>query len=462
MSRSQKVVKFHNVPRINIGVIVFGLIFIFLVVQIIRSVNQVHISVYEVQRSYMDTNISGTALILREETIVNTSQSGYVNYYIRNGEKVGKNATVYTIDATGSLNDLIADVGNDEASLDSAGYSEIRSAIASYQNYYSDAEFSDVYDFKYNLGIQVLDLVNTQVLDELTSAGSSDLSFSQVPSEQSGVVTYYQDGYETKTVQDITSADFNMETYVKTSLKTGEILQAGSPVYKLITSENWNLILPLSDEDAKRLMEDTRATLYLTGISHEVYGDIEVIQNGDEYFASITLDKLMVNYCEERFVSIEIVMTKEEGLNIPNTSILEKEVIKIPADYMVAGSNSTSKTNVNVRTLDENGNLSVTQVSPTIYDSDDSYFYVNPDDFDENAVLVKNDSDETVSVSQLEHVSMTGVYNINRGIATFQKVTVLASDQEFSIIDDSDSYSLSLYDRIILDASTIEEGEMLH
>lgn len=462
MNRNRKVVKFHNVPTINIGIIVFGLIFLFIVVQIVRSMNQVHVSIYEVQRSYMDTNISGTAIALREEMIVTTSQAGYVNYYIRNGEKVGKNATVYTIDSTGSLNDMIAEASNHDATLNNAGYSEIRSSIASFQNYFSDADFSDVYDFKYDLQTQVLDIVNTQVLEQLTSGDGTSVSFSQIPSTQSGVVTYYQDGYEMKTAQEITSADFNMDTYKKTALKTGEILQSGSPVYKLITSENWNLVLPLSADDAERLKEDTRATLYLPNVSHEVYGDIEIIQNGEEYFAKITLDKLMINYCEERFIDIEIVMTKEEGLNIPNTSILEKEVIKIPEAYMVAGSNSTARTNVNVRTLDEDGNLSITQAAPTIYDSDENFYYVNPDDFDENAVLVKNNSDETVSVNQLERTTMTGVYNINRGITTFQKVTVLASDEEFSIIDDSDSYSLSLYDRIILDASTVEEGTMIH
>lgn len=462
MSRNKKVVKFHNVPRINIGVIVFGLIFIFIVVQIVRSMNQAHVSIYEVQKSYMDTNISGIAMALREETIVTTNQSGYVNYYIRNGEKVGKNATVYTIDATGSLSDLIAEESNHDASLNNAGYSEIRSSISSFQNYFSDSDFSDVYDFKYDLQTQVLDIVNTQVLEELTSGDGTSISFSQIPSTQSGVVTYFQDGYEMKTAQDITNADFNMDTYTKTSLKTGEILQSGSPVYKLITNENWNLVLPLSADDAERLREDTRVTLYLPNVSHEVYGDIEVIQNGEDYFAKITLDKLMINYCEERFIAIEIVMTKEEGLNIPNTSIVEKQVIKIPESYMVAGSNSTTRTNVNIRTLDEEGNLSITQIAPAIYDSDDSFYYVNPDDFDENAVLVKNNSDETLSVNQLGRTTMTGVYNINRGIATFQKVTVLTSDEEFSIIDDSDSYSLSLYDRIVLDASTIEEGTMIH
>ena len=462
MSQNKKVVKFHTVPNINIGIIVFGLIFIFIIVQIVRSMNQGHVSVYEIQKSYMDTNIRGIAIALREETIVNTSQAGYVNYYIRNGEKVGKNATVYTLDSTGTLSDLIAEASQNGTVLNTAGYAQIRSSISAFQNYFSESNFSDIYNFKYDLESQVLDIANTQVLEELTNAnGAIGSSFSQIYSEQSGIITYFQDGFETKKPEELTLTDFNLENYQKKSLKTGEILQMGSPVYKLITSEYWNLVLPLEKEDADRLFEDTRVTLYLPNIAHEVYGDIEVIQNGSSYFAKITLDKLMVNYCDERFVNIEIVMTKENGLAIPNTAILEKQVIKLPDDYMVAGSNTNSRNYVNVRVLDEEGNLSIIQIAPTIYDREEEFCYVNPDDFDTNAVLLKNNSTETLSVTQAPRISMTGVLNINRGIAAFQKITILTSDEEFTIIEDGEAYGPSMYDRIILDASLVEEGTMI-
>ena len=92
--RQNKVVKLHNVPNLDIGVIIFVLLFLFLGVQIIRSLNQKHYSVYEVQHSYMDDNISGSAMALRSETLVSTDTSGYINYYIRNGEKVGKSKSV--------------------------------------------------------------------------------------------------------------------------------------------------------------------------------------------------------------------------------------------------------------------------------------------------------------------------------------------------------------------------------
>lgn len=464
--QNQKVVQFYNIPTINIGIVIFGLIFIFLGVQIVRSLKQPHYTVYEVQKSYMDTNITGTALALRQETLVATEQSGYINYYIRDGQKVGKNATVYTLDTTGTLSDLIASVSSEGVTLNYSGYSEIRDSITAFQNYYSDAEFSDVYDFKNDLEIQILDIANSQVLDELTASNAASTSFSQIPSTQSGVVTFYQDGYESKQPADINLTDFNMDAYARTPLKTGEIVQSGSPVYKLITSDYWNLILPLSAEDAERLMEDTRVTLLLPNISHEVYGDLTVIQNGDAYFANITLDKLMVNYCNERFLPIEIVMTKTEGLHLPNSAIVDRTVLKVPISYFTAGSQSAQSIYLNVRTFDEDGNPTVTQIAPDIYYQDESYCYVEPNDFEEQAVLVKNDSDETLSVQQLlssgNTATLTGVYNVNRGIATFQRIEVLASDDEFSIVEEDLPDSLSMYDRIILNPSDIEAGQVIY
>lgn len=461
MKKNRKVIKFHNVPVINIGVIIFGLIFIFLGVQVFRSLKQVRVSVYEVQKSYMDTNITGSAMAIRQEVLISTDASGYINYYIRNGQKVGKNATVYTLDTTGSLTDIIADASGDDTTLNAAGYSEIKKRISGFQNYFSDDNFSDVYDFKYDLESQILDIVNTQVLEELTASGGSMAGFSQVVSTESGVVTFYQDGYEGKRPEDVTRADFDNTDYHSASLKTGEIIQAGSPVYKLITSENWNLVLPLSPEDVARLQEDTRVTLRLPNVVHEVYGDISVIQNGEDYFANITLDKLMVNYCEERFVPVEIIMTKQEGLIIPNTAIVEKQVLRIPVEYLTGGSNSNQMIYFNVRILDEEGNLSVMQVAPDIYDKDESYCYVNPNDFASDAILVKNDSDQTLSINDVGRMTMTGVYNVNRGIAAFRRIELLTSDSDFSIIAEDTKYGISLYDRIVLDSSAVEEGQII-
>ena len=74
--------------QINIGTIIFSIIFIYIVIRILISLPKERLAIYEVQNSYIDTNISTTALIVREEKLVNSESSGYVSYYVRDGEKI--------------------------------------------------------------------------------------------------------------------------------------------------------------------------------------------------------------------------------------------------------------------------------------------------------------------------------------------------------------------------------------
>ena len=109
MSRqnSRKVKKFRRPFRLNFGVIAFLVIAAYIVITFIIYCRKPRISIYEVVEKQLSNEYTCTGLILRDETIVNTSQSGYLNYYYSDGTKVGKNSVVYTVDETGEIYDLL-------------------------------------------------------------------------------------------------------------------------------------------------------------------------------------------------------------------------------------------------------------------------------------------------------------------------------------------------------------------
>ena len=51
----------------------------------------------------------------------------------------------------------------------------------------------------------------------------------------------------------ICAAMFDESNYSKNDLKTNPAIQAGSPEYKLIDSEYWNIIVPVPDATAESL-----------------------------------------------------------------------------------------------------------------------------------------------------------------------------------------------------------------
>ena len=50
----------------------------------------------------------------------------------------------------------------------------------------------------------------------------------------------------------------------------------------------------------------------------------------------------MVTFCTDRFLDVELITEEEEGLKIPNSSIVQKEFFLVPEDYVVQGGNSSS------------------------------------------------------------------------------------------------------------------------
>ena len=83
--------------NINIGVILFGAILVYLLVTILTYVTAKHVSVYEVREGSILKDNSYTGIVIREETVINATDSGYINYFVSSGSKVGNLTNVYSI-----------------------------------------------------------------------------------------------------------------------------------------------------------------------------------------------------------------------------------------------------------------------------------------------------------------------------------------------------------------------------
>ena len=73
---------------------------------------------------------------------------------------------------------------------------------------------------------------------------------------------------------------------------------------------------------------------------------------------------------------------------------------------------------------------------------------------------MKPDSQERFQIGPT--ASLEGVYNINKGYAVFKLVKTLVNNGEYYIIEKGTSYGLSVYDHIVLDASTVSEGQIVY
>jgi hypothetical protein len=58
--------------------------------------------------------------------------------------------------------------------------------------------------------------------------------------------------------------------------------------------------------------------------------------------------------------------------------------------------------------------------------------------------------------------TLTGVYNMNKGYADFKQITVLAQNDEYSIVSSNTQYGLTVYDRIVLDAESVNTDDFIY
>ena len=82
--KNRKIIPYRR-PRNDIGKLIFGVIFLYLLINIFIYMGHEKIQFYEVSEGGIVNDRPYTGLILREEQVYNADNSGYINYYLREG-----------------------------------------------------------------------------------------------------------------------------------------------------------------------------------------------------------------------------------------------------------------------------------------------------------------------------------------------------------------------------------------
>lgn len=464
MSRNQnnKVVNFKKpLSGGNIGVVIFAVIFIYIVICVFMYFTQKHIESYQVKMGSLSSNNIYKGIALRDEEIVNADKSGYINYYAREGQRVGVGNLVYTIDESGKLADYLNTRGNGTALTDK-DLSELKTEILGFVNEFDPEHFSTVYDFKNSVQGMVQKLSSANILDNIDKINSSGVSelVSLCRAPATGIVIFSTDGYEQLHLEDMTKELFDQKAYQKNQLINNELVAAGDPVYKVSKNEDWSIIIETDDEKASELLEAEYVNVKFLKNQYTAWGKVSSYTNeAGDVFVALTFTNSMVTFCTDRFIDIELILEDERGLKIPNSSIVEKEFFIVPKEYVTKGGNSDNY-GVMKEVYTEDGTATVEFLETTIYNETDTDYYLDDLSLRIGDYIVKPDSTEKFAVSK--RGSLIGVYHMNKGYADFKQINILYQNEEYSIVKSNTQYGLSPYDYIVLDSSTVKEDELIY
>lgn len=440
--------------NLNIGVFIFGIIFIYLIVSLLMYLTSGPVSVYEVRKGSILRDTAYTGFVVRDETIVEAQEEGYVNYFVTEGEKVGARTSVYA--SSPEKLDFQAADEESQASLTAEEEASLLTDIQAFSDNFQEANFQEVYTVKDNIE-DLLDSRSSQnrkaQLDEMLKTQGDSLKVYNA--SRDGVIIYATDGYEDTTISDVTEEMITLNDHETLTLSNNTKVQAGDPVYKLITSDQWTVVVVLSDEMTEELTETKRIKVRFAKDNQTETADFAIYNTESANLGFLTFDTGMVRYARDRYLDIELILEDESGLKIPRSSVVEKEFYTVPEDYLTQGGNSQGN-GVLVQTKD-NARFQETEVF--YRDTETGMIYLDPLNFPEDTVLIKPDSKETWPLNKT--AKLKGVYNINKGYAVFKQIQILCESEEYYIVETGSDYGLSNYDHIALNGEDVKENDVV-
>ena len=482
-TNSRKITKYpKNINNINIGVVFFAVVAIYIFISVISYLQRDHIVAYQVMEGSISNNNIYDAIALRDEKVIAAETDGYVNYLASEGERVGTNKPVYLIDPSGQLLEHLRSQGtkkvasgNDEDELSNDDMSELsnddmaelRSQIVNFDTSFDEKSFYTVYDFKIGIDGIVQKLSNLSLINnwKAISDSSGGKQIRQVVAPESGIVVYSIDGYEGLTLQAMTADKFDKVQYQKEKNEKDEQLNKehkfpGDPIYKMCTSEDWSIVIKVDDKEQAEEFKKKEADKDYVKVRFiknqlESWGKVSTFTNeAGDTFVQLSFTNSMITFCRDRFLSVEIITDDKPGLKVPNSAIVEKTFFIVPKEYVTK--DNENKFFVLREKYDEQGTPTTEKVAVTIYNETEDEYYLDNDVLRAGDKLNKLDSEEVCVVSKMD--TLTGVYNINKGYAEFRQITVKEKNADYSKVQSNTMYGLNVYDYIVLDAAAVDNN----
>lgn len=462
MADSKKIIPYRKKRIINVGVIIFLLVFFYLILILVKFATRKQIRYNEVVEGSMSENKTHTGLILRDESVQVSPDGGYINIYMRDGKRAAVGSRVYSLDATGDLKKLMEASAGKEDTISDSSVIEMKKKLSNFTSNYSDSDFEYVYDTKYlldNAASEYSNLINIENIDNISNANG--LSLNVVTSPYSGEISYAMDDIAEKKEEDLTKSDFDTSKHPISYIKNEQLIEAETKVYRIVNSESWSIYFEFEKGEEELYAEKKALTVKFKSNGLTLTGDYSVVETKDGYsLGKLTFDKYMVQFISNRYAEFDIQSSVVNGLKIPSKCVLEKDFYTIPVEYMAKGGDGVS--DGFYKQVDKDGTTSTVFVPEDIIKITDTNCYISTENKDivSGDKLIKPDSNEIFEVSNKE--KLLGVYNINKGYTVFKNIDILGSNKEFYIVDKVTKYGLKVYDHILLNPDGFKEGDFIY
>ncbi len=428
------------------------------------------------------------AIIIRDETVYQSPVDGYLSIVAKELEKVSKGSLIFTVskDNNPELTEELTKVEDELFNLQAfrEEYSNYRGEIDqiqssiqsnidnfSYDSYSDISEITDSINNTLEIRKQIV-FADQRIADTSTSDSKQiiedkiDSNSTKTYATDGGIISYTFDGLEStitpEEMKNFTIDQTKMDS--KFSQHDDVITAKGDNIMRVVETNIWYIGTYISQKDAQALNVGDNKTLFVDvdGNFKEIPARVNYVSESidDSVYVIFEVRSYMQDFINKRNINVALKSLTYMNMKVPTTAIVYKEYLKIPVSYV----RETDKAVV-IKKSDDGTPISV----PITIDGKDEtglYYLIDraKNDLLVGSVLVNPDNaQETFLIP--EFIKTPGVYKINNGVATFEKVQI---NSELDESYDTSEFvyilptaTLKEYDRILVNASSAVEGQII-
>lgn len=470
--------------HIKIMVIVYLMIMIYLLTIVLFSFMKDDIDYLYVEPGRIFVESSYKGLILRDEKVVLSQESGDVNYFVPEGSKVRQNTYVCAVNQDLQIQEeLNQEIYQNTLLYDNTleftaeDYDLLRSKIKDYVISKENNSFQYTYVAKENLLKSAREISQTayikdnqlftRVQNRIRELETDQLeNGSYYRMEDSGIISYTFDGFEEISLDTFTISHLFREENASVR-NNSNVVEINDPLYKVVDNHLFYIAAQIDPRCENYLSEKDYVTIYFPTKNLEIDVRKErLFEENDNYYVIFEIPRYFDEFFLDRFIEFKITFADYEGIKIPNDSILTKNVYKIPKSGVV-DYKSTQAVQLVVQDEKNANHSDVRKIAVKVYDTDEDFAYINtisPKDILSVGDVIQYYTNEkegelnlTANYPLESPIELKGVYVINKGFTDFKKIHIIYEDENFSVVEEGVGYSLKIYDKVVANAKTLKE-----
>ncbi|MDO5695286.1 MAG: HlyD family efflux transporter periplasmic adaptor subunit [Eubacteriales bacterium] len=312
------------------------------------------IDFFEVHTVEINKDIYKNTLIVREEQLLKAREAGHILFYVNNFDKVGQGDMLYFSDPDGGFQELIRRNQPDREKLPPSVKDEIGRRIKTLSNSRDEPDLNLI-----RMNRQVLhdvyfsNLTEEQLLP-LIQSYRKEHPLTVVESEMSGIFVNIVDGDEGLSTDKLTTRLFDDSETDSHIFLPNTKAKPEQPLGKLITSEYWSVIFPVSEAERAQFNEDDICRVRFPADNREGSGTIKHRTVNGEHYIELQFSQGVIRYAGLRKMPVSIPQQSLRGLRVPKESIAKQE--NLTGVYVL---NSGLPTFYPVQVLAEDGNYQI-------------------------------------------------------------------------------------------------------